>query len=121
MDIHLTQWQIISMILIMILIMLLTSKGAAGVTGSGFAALVATLAAMPDTVPVAGGVVIARIDRFMSEARALTSLCSNAVAGIVIAMWGGACDRDVLKAQLDQGYEIDDAVVARPIANKEAV
>ena len=76
MDIQLTQWQILSMIAVM----LLTSKGAAGVTGSGFAALVATLAAMPDTVPVAGVVIIAGIDRFMSEARALTSLCSNAVA-----------------------------------------
>ena len=54
----------------MTLVILLTSKGAAGVTGSGFAALIATLAAMPDMVPVAGVVLIAGIDRFMSEARA---------------------------------------------------
>lgn len=99
-DIQLTQWQIISMIFVM----LLTSKGAAGVTGSGFAALVATLAAMPDTVPVAGVVIIAGIDRFMSEARALTSLCSNAVACIVVAMWEGACDKAVLKRELTEGY-----------------
>lgn len=108
MDIHLTQWQIVSMIFVM----LLTSKGAAGVTGSGFAALVATLAAMPDTVPVAGVVLIAGIDRFMSEARALTSLCSNAVACIVIALWEGECDRAVLKQQLDNGYVADEPEVA---------
>ena len=100
MDIQLTQWQILSMIAVM----LLTSKGAAGVTGSGFAALVATLAAMPDTVPVAGVVIIAGIDRFMSEARALTSLCSNAVACVVVASWEGALDKAVLKRELDGGY-----------------
>ena len=99
MDIHLTAGHLVSMLLVM----LLTSKGAAGVTGSGFAALVATLAAMPDTVPVAGVVLIAGIDRFMSEARALTSLVSNAVACIVIAIWEKACDRAVLKAELDRG------------------
>ncbi|WP_407049355.1 cation:dicarboxylate symporter family transporter [Methyloraptor flagellatus] len=97
MDIHLTGWQVTSMIFVM----LLTSKGAAGVTGSGFAALVATLAAMPDTVPVAGVVIIAGIDRFMSEARALTSLVSNMVACIVIAMWEGECDRTVLARELN--------------------
>ena len=103
MDITLTQWQILSMIAVM----LLTSKGAAGVTGSGFAALVATLAAMPDTVPVAGVVIIAGIDRFMSEARALTSLCSNAVAVVVVSIWEGACDKNVLKRELDEGYAAD--------------
>ncbi len=108
MDIQLSNWQIVSMILIM----LLTSKGAAGVTGSGFAALVATLAAMPDTLPVAGVVIIAGIDRFMSEARALTSLVSNAVACIVIAVWEGECDVAQLRRELD-GAESD-----RPIATK---
>ena len=103
MDITLTQWQILSMIAVM----LLTSKGAAGVTGSGFAALVATLAAMPDTVPVAGVVIIAGIDRFMSEARALTSLCSNAVAVVVVSIWEGACDKSVLKRELNEGYAAD--------------
>ena len=103
MDIALTQWQILSMIAVM----LLTSKGAAGVTGSGFAALVATLAAMPDTVPVAGVVIIAGIDRFMSEARALTSLCSNAVAVVVVSIWEGACDKSVLKRELNEGYAAD--------------
>ncbi|MEK9283039.1 cation:dicarboxylase symporter family transporter [Bradyrhizobium sp. ISRA442] len=97
MDVHLSNWQIMSMIFVM----LLTSKGAAGVTGSGFAALVATLAAMPDTLPVAGVVIIAGIDRFMSEARALTSLVSNAVACIAIAIWEGECDLARLHNELD--------------------
>jgi len=99
MNIELTAWQIASLLLIM----LLTSKGAAGVTGSGFAALVATLAAMPDTIPVAGVVLIAGIDRFMSEARALTSLISNAVACIVVALWEGECDRAQLLRELEEG------------------
>src|SRR5437667_9413293 len=84
-------------------LMLLTSKGAAGVTGSGFVALVATLTVMPD-IPVAGVAILVGIDRFMSEARALTSLMSNAVASVVVSMWENACDRDVLASELDQGY-----------------
>jgi Na+/H+-dicarboxylate symporter len=83
--------------------MLLTSKGAAGVTGSGFVALVATLTIMPD-VPVAGVAIIVGIDRFMSEARALTSCISNAVAVVVVSIWENACDREVLKRELDQNY-----------------
>lgn len=84
-------------------LMLLTSKGAAGVTGSGFVALVATLTVMPD-LPVAGVALIVGIDRFMSEARALTSTISNAVACIVVAKWERACDHQVLLSELAQGY-----------------
>jgi len=84
-------------------VMLLTSKGAAGVTGSGFVALVATLSVIPD-IPVAGVAIIVGIDRFMSEARALTSTCSNAVACVLVAMWEKSCDRDVLNAELDRNY-----------------
>ena len=84
-------------------LMLLTSKGAAGVTGSGFVALVATLAVMPD-LPVAGVALIVGIDRFMSEARALTSTMSNAVACIVVSIWENACDREVLARELQQNY-----------------
>lgn len=98
-NIHLSLGQILSMLAVM----LLTSKGAAGVTGSGFVALVATLSVMPE-IPVAGVALIIGIDRFMSEARALTSLVSNAVAPVVIALWEGACDRDTLKRELDQGF-----------------
>src|SRR6476659_8313510 len=82
-------------------LMLLTSKGAAGVTGSGFVALVATLAVMPD-LPVAGVALIVGIDRFMSEARALTSTMSNAVACIGVSIWENACDREVLQRELQQ-------------------
>jgi aerobic C4-dicarboxylate transport protein len=84
-------------------LMLLTSKGAAGVTGSGFVALVATLTVMPD-LPVAGVALIVGIDRFMSEARALTSTISNAVACIVVSKWEKACDHQVLTSELAQGY-----------------
>ncbi len=101
-------------------LMLLTSKGAAGVTGSGFVALVATLTVMPD-LPVAGVALIVGIDRFMSEARALTSTMSNAVACVVVSIWEGACDRERLAYELSQGYvateqalEADDPVVVMP-------
>lgn len=98
-DIQLSWGQIAGMLGLM----LLTSKGAAGVTGSGFVALVATLTVMPD-LPVAGVALIVGIDRFMSEARALTSTISNAVACIVVAKWEKACDHDVLISELGQGY-----------------
>jgi Na+/H+-dicarboxylate symporter len=89
--------------LTLLLVLLLTSKGAAGVTGSGFVALVATLTVMPD-LPVAGVALIVGIDRFMSEARALTSTVSNAVACIVVSIWEKACDREVLQRELRDGY-----------------
>jgi aerobic C4-dicarboxylate transport protein len=76
----------------MLAVMLLTSKGAAGVSGSGLVALVATLTVIPD-LPVAGVALLVGIDRFMSEARAMTSVISNACAVIFVSMWEGACDR----------------------------
>ena len=72
-------------------ILLLTSKGAAGVTGSGFIVLAATLSAV-GTVPVAGLALILGIDRFMSEARALTNFVGNGVATIVVGKWCNALD-----------------------------
>jgi aerobic C4-dicarboxylate transport protein len=72
-------------------VLLLTSKGAAAVTGSGFVTLAATLAAFP-TIPVAGLTLLLGVDRFMSEARAITNLIGNAVATMVIAKWDGALD-----------------------------
>ncbi|MBR8236066.1 C4-dicarboxylate transporter DctA [Burkholderia sp. AU42008] len=83
----------------MLAIMLVTSKGAAGVSGSGLVALVATLAVMPD-LPVAGVALLVGIDRFMSEARALTSVISNACAVIFVSSWEGACDRTRLVQRL---------------------
>ena len=71
--------------------LLLTSKGAAAVTGGGFITLAATLAASR-TIPVAGLALLLGVDRFMSEARAITNLIGNAVATMVIARWEGALD-----------------------------
>ena len=81
-------------------VLLLTSKGAAGVTGSGFIVLAATLSAV-GTVPVAGLALILGIDRFMSEARALTNLVGNGVATIVVAKWTGELDTQRLQAGLN--------------------
>jgi aerobic C4-dicarboxylate transport protein len=76
-------------------ILLLTSKGAAGVTGSGFIVLAATLSAV-GTVPVAGVALILGIDRFMSEARAITNLIGNGVATVVVAKWCGELNESKL-------------------------
>jgi aerobic C4-dicarboxylate transport protein len=73
-------------------LLLLTSKGAAGVTGSGFVTLAATLSAVP-TLPVAGLALLVGIDRFMSEARAITNLIGNALAAVVVARWENALNR----------------------------
>uniref|UniRef100_UPI0013C2D3F5 cation:dicarboxylate symporter family transporter n=1 Tax=Pseudomonas viridiflava TaxID=33069 RepID=UPI0013C2D3F5 len=86
--------------LTMLAIMLLSSKGAAGVTGSGFVALASTPTVIHD-IPLAGLALLIGVDRFMSEARALTSLASNAVATVVISLSENACDRQVLMQQLD--------------------
>lgn len=97
-------------IAMMLGLMLLTSKGAAGVTGSGFVALVATLTVFPH-MPVAGVALLVGIDRFMSEARALTSLISNCVASIVVSLWEGACDRAVLMRELNDNYAVTEAAI----------
>jgi aerobic C4-dicarboxylate transport protein len=81
-------------------VLLLTSKGAAGVTGSGFIVLAATLSAVGH-VPVAGLALILGIDRFMSEARALTNLIGNGVATIVVAKWTNELDETRLQAGLN--------------------
>lgn len=79
---------------------MLSSKGAAGVTGSGFITLAATLAIVPK-VPIAGMALILGVDRFMSECRSLTNFIGNAVATIGVARWEGALDRDQLRRALD--------------------
>ncbi|MGZ8225880.1 MAG: dicarboxylate/amino acid:cation symporter [Methylococcaceae bacterium] len=81
-------------------VLLLTSKGAAGVTGSGFVTLAATLSVVP-TIPVAGLALILGIDRFMSEARALTNLIGNGVATVVAAKWENELDERQLDAALN--------------------
>jgi len=87
-------------------VLLLTSKGAAGVTGSGFIVLAATLSAVGG-VPVAGLALILGIDRFMSEARALTNLVGNGVATLVVARWTGDLDMARLRQGLDNPTMIE--------------
>jgi aerobic C4-dicarboxylate transport protein len=87
-------------------VLLLTSKGAAGVTGSGFIVLAATLSAVGG-VPVAGLALILGIDRFMSEARALTNLIGNGVATVVVAKWTGDLDTERLRRVLDNESDVE--------------
>lgn len=91
--------------LTLLAVLLITSKGAAGVTGSGFIVLAATLASVGD-IPVAGIALILGIDRFMSEARALTNLIGNGVATLVVAKWSGELDEAQLKQKLNAPYQV---------------
>ncbi|OAS91678.1 dicarboxylate/amino acid:cation symporter [Achromobacter dolens] len=86
--------------ILLLLVAMLSSKGAAGVTGAGFITLAATLSVVP-TVPVAGMALILGVDRFMSECRALTNLVGNATAAVVVARWEGELDKDQLHAALE--------------------
>jgi aerobic C4-dicarboxylate transport protein len=83
----------------LLLVAMVSSKGAAGVTGAGFITLAATLSIVP-AVPVAALTLILGVDRFMSECRSLTNFIGNAVATIVVASWEGALDRDALDRAL---------------------
>ena len=85
-------------------VLMLTSKGASGVTGSGFVTLAATLSVVP-TIPVAGLALILGIDRFMSEARALTNLIGNGVATLAISKWENELNYDKLNAELNADEE----------------
>jgi aerobic C4-dicarboxylate transport protein len=85
--------------LTLLAVLLLTSKGAAGVTGSGFIVLAATLSSV-GTLPVAGLALILGIDRFMSEARALTNVIGNGVATLVVAKWTGELDVVTMRSEL---------------------
>ena len=96
--------------LLLLGVAMLSSKGAAGVTGAGFITLAATLSIVP-TVPVAGMALILGVDRFMSECRSLTNFIGNAVAAIVVARWEGKLDRDALNAALS-GHQT--AALAQP-------
>jgi aerobic C4-dicarboxylate transport protein len=89
-----------------IAVLLLTSKGAAGVTGSGFIVLAATLSSV-GTIPVASIALILGVDRFMSEARALTNLIGNGVATIVVAKWENALDEKRMRRVLDNEREAE--------------
>jgi aerobic C4-dicarboxylate transport protein len=93
----------------LLVVLLLTSKGAAGVTGSGFIVLAATLSSV-GTLPVAALAFIFSIDRFMSEARALTNIIGNGVATIVVAKWCNALDAVKLRATLTSGEPASNVV-----------
>lgn len=86
--------------ILLLLVAMLSSKGAAGVTGAGFITLAATLSVVP-SVPVAGMALILGVDRFMSECRALTNLVGNATAAVVVARWEGELDTAQLHAALE--------------------
>ncbi len=99
---HLTLTQQVTLLAVL----LLTSKGAAGVTGSGFVVLAATLSAFGG-VPVGGLALILGIDRFMSEARALTNVIGNGVAALVVARWTGDLDSETMTRRLRAGASAD--------------
>ena len=99
---ELTLWHQIGIIAML----LLTSKGAAGVTGSGFSVLAATLSSV-GTIPVASIALILGVDRFMSEARALTNLIGNGVATIVVSKWERALDEERMRQLLEHETELE--------------
>jgi aerobic C4-dicarboxylate transport protein len=86
--------------LIVLAVLLLTSKGSAGVAGSGFVTLAATLASM-DKIPVGGIVLLLGIESFVNQARAVTNLIGNGVATIAVARWENAFDEARARAMLD--------------------
>ena len=88
----------------LLIIAMLTSKGASGVTGAGFITLAATLAVVPG-IPVASLALLVGIDRFMSECRSITNLIGNGVATVVISRWEGEVSADTLRDHLRQGVE----------------
>ena len=97
--------------LTILIVAMLTSKGASGITGAGFITLAGTLAAVrPELVP--GMAIVLGIDKFMSECRALTNLCGNGVACVVVAWWEGELDREKLRVALDRDIDPTDVEVA---------
>jgi aerobic C4-dicarboxylate transport protein len=100
MGIHLSLGQQLTILIVA----MLTSKGASGVTGSGFITLAATLAVVPG-IPVVGMALILGIDKFMSEARAITNHIGNCTAAAVLASWEGELDWTKFRAELDRGSQ----------------
>ena len=97
--------------LTILIVAMLTSKGASGITGAGFITLAGTLAAVrPELVP--GMAIVLGIDKFMSECRALVNLCGNGVACVVVAWWEGELDREKLRVALDRDIDPTDIEVA---------
>lgn len=105
--------------LLILVVAMISSKGAAGVTGAGFITLAATLAIVP-VVPVAGIALILGIDRFMSECRAITNFIGNAVATVVVSRWENAIDEEKFAAVLKRGEFPSAATVARAPVEQDA-
>lgn len=93
--------------LMLLLVAMLSSKGAAGVTGAGFVTLAATLAVVPE-IPIAGMTLILGIDKFMSECRALTNVIGNSVATVVVANWEKQLDKKQLEYSLNHPNEVEE-------------
>ena len=106
--------------LIVLGVLMLTSKGSAGVVGAGFITLAATLASLGH-IPVAGMVLLLGVDRFMAEARSITNTIGNAVGTLAVARWVGALDRAQLDRVLDGAQEDIPAVQDRPQAELAGV
>jgi aerobic C4-dicarboxylate transport protein len=100
-------------------VLMVTSKGSAGVSGAGFVILAATLAST-GTLPVAGMTLLLGVERFMSEARALMTLIGNAVATLVVARWVGALDMAQLQRELQAGPALPSVPVPQPVADPVA-
>ena len=99
---------------LLLLAAMISSKGAAGVTGAGFITLAATLSIVP-SVPVAGMALILGVDRFMSECRSLTNFIGNAVATVVVSKWEGKLDLEQLNAALSgKAVPLADTTSAHP-------
>jgi aerobic C4-dicarboxylate transport protein len=97
-----------------LVIAMITSKGASGVTGAGFITLAATLAIVPD-IPIQSLAILVGIDKFMSECRALTNLIGNGVATIVVSRWEGELDRDQLHEAMAHPIALGEALENQPV------
>jgi aerobic C4-dicarboxylate transport protein len=93
-----------------IFILMVASKGAVGVTGSGFIVLAGTLSAMGDVIPVVTVAVLLGVDKFMSEMRAVGNLCGNAVAAVVVGAWDKQIDMEKFKYTLDHPESVEDVI-----------
>lgn len=116
MNIHLSIWDQ----LLLLGVLLLTSKGSAGVAGAGFVALAATLASM-HKIPVSGLVLLLGVDRFLNEARAVTNLIGNGVATVAVARWERAIDMDQARAMLNRTLGIEEMEPLAQGSNQNAV
>jgi aerobic C4-dicarboxylate transport protein len=99
----------------LLIVAMLSSKGASGVTGAGFVTLAATLAVVP-SIPIESLALLVGIDRFMSEARAITNLIGNGVATVVISRWEGDLTKAELSSNLRSGATLEDAEPATAVA-----